>query len=443
MTADTQKKSAYIWMREFTHERLEKISQLQRVWEKLFHEPGDSGHYTRYQWLGAGRSGIWTDRGFSASIDGQACEIHLVLVTTRDWFARELYSRALDLTRDRYPHFNDHVFLDGSRIGERVLEFSSEEHELAWAHLWNSLWSLIKEQNVSVTETISIVPCSSWGYPMAVAATRRHGNQLAPDRRLVTVVRNLEKITQDDYDAVRTTLVNGQLPALDSTPVRFNFDELRDGFIELSSPELVVLNWADARTPLQGSDSALAQAVTKLDRDGMKLAISRGANVNQLDESGESLLSYLLEAWFNHNQSFNAPEKDLAWYGGVRPDREISEDELRDMAKILLDHGAHPDLHAPNESPALVSAAIGSCYPMVEILLSYGANAAIDWASDSYPGEWPQAWDSPYFHAFHEHEADAKRVYDLLMLKRPSPLYEKSRENTAIAEARKNLGDST
>lgn len=439
MTADAQKKSAYIWMREFTHERLEKIEQLQWVWEKLFQEPGDRGHYTRYQWLGAGRGGIQTGQRFSASIDGQACDIHLVMVTTKDWFAKALYNRALELTRNRYPHFDDHVFLDGSRIGERVIEFSSEEHDLAWAQLWTALWVIIKEQNPSVTETITIEHCSSWGYPMAVAATRKYGSQLAPDHRLVTVVRNLEKITQDDYDAVRATLVGGHLPILDNTSVTFNFDEVRDGFIELSSPELVVLNWADARTPIQECDLALAEAVTKLDMAGIKQAISQGANVNQLDESGDPLLSNLLEAWFDHNHSFNAEDKDLAWYGGIRPDRELSEGELRDVAKYLLDHGAHPDLHAPNESPALVRAAINNSYTMVELLLSYGANAAIDWASDSYPGDWPQAWDSPYFDAFHEHDAEARRVYDLLMLNRPSPIYDQVIEEKHRAEALASL----
>lgn len=441
MLIEAQKKPAYIWMREFTHERLDKVEQLQWVWEKLFHEPGDRGHYSRYQWLGAGRRSIFTGH-FPGSIDGQKCEVHLNLISTKDWYARELYKQALHRANLRYPHSDDHVFSDGARIGERVLEFTSEEHELAWAHLWTSLWLIIKEQNPSVTETITIEPCSSWGYPMAIAEVRRFGNQLATDHKLVTVVRHLDTITQDDFDVVRASLADGRLPVLDETPVTFSFDELRDGFIELSSSDLVALNWADARVPVQECDLALAEAVSKLDRAGMRQAISLGANVNHLDESGDPLLSNLLEAWFDHNHSFNASEKDLAWYGGIRPDREMSENELRDMAKMLLDNGAHPDIHAPNESPALVMAAINNCYAMVELLLSYGANAAIDWASDSYPGEWPQAWDSPYFHAFHEHNAEAKRVYDLLMLKRPSPLYDQKKEEKDRAEALASLSSS-
>jgi hypothetical protein len=102
-TATQMSKSAYIWTREFPHERLQKIQRLQRVWETHFGEPGDRGHYGRYQWLGSGRSGCLTGTPFSAPFDGQECKLHLQIITTREWFARYIYLQAITQTKERYP----------------------------------------------------------------------------------------------------------------------------------------------------------------------------------------------------------------------------------------------------------------------------------------------------------------------------------------------------
>lgn len=47
------RKQAFILTREHTHEALLKIEAVQRTWEVLFGEPGDRGHYGRYQLLSA------------------------------------------------------------------------------------------------------------------------------------------------------------------------------------------------------------------------------------------------------------------------------------------------------------------------------------------------------------------------------------------------------
>lgn len=82
---------------------------------------------------------------------------------------------------------------------------------------------------------------------------------------------------------------------------------------------------------------------------------------------------------------------------------------------------------------------IGAMYEAVKALLQAGAQASTDWASDSYPGEWPQAWDSPCFDGFNEGDETARAVYYLLLLSRPSPWSDKVKERAEIAEAQEAL----
>jgi len=271
--------------------------------------------------------------------------------------------------------------------------------------------------------------------PWPLPFTKRWGNELAPDSRRITVVLNRTEITGPDYLGVRSQLEAGKLPEVDPTPLAFSFDDIRKGFIELAAPELVILNWHDARGPLSGADRELHEAAYKVDRAGIERAIASGANLNRVNETGKSVINNLVEGWGDHRAHCRAPERDLEWYGGARPEREIPEAEVCAMIELLLNQGAHPDLHGPEEASALVDAAVGNYALIVEQLLKHGANAAIDWAWDSHFGEWPQAWDSPAFDAFQEQCPDARRVYDLLLLNRPSPIFSKAREEEDKAAA--------
>lgn len=422
------KKSVYIWTREFPRERLQKVSKLQRVWENLFSEPGDRGHYSRYQWLGAGWDGCRTGSVFTAPLDGKECQVHLQVVTTREWFARKIYLQAVAQTRTRYPRFDERRFFDGQRIGERIIEFTSEEYDLAWGHLWTALWSIIKEEKPTVSEATIVEACSNWGYPAPVANAKQFGKEFTGNHRRITLVSHVDAIDEEKYSEVKALVERGVLPDVDLEPVNFTFAEIRDGFIELSSPELVLLNWADARPPQSDDDLKLIQSVNHLNLEGMGAALLAGANANTINQSNEPLISALIGRWRDHEAHFNAPDDDLSWHGGDRSAQKIQDDEVLASINLLLDHGAHPDLHGPGETTAITDASLNCRFNVVELLLNRGASAAIECYFDSDPGQWPQAWDSPHFDAFHENDPEARRIYDLLILNRPSPIFRKEFE---------------
>jgi len=435
---DKSKKKAFIWTREFSCERLTKIQRIQRNYESIFKQAGDQGHYASFHWLGDIPGSFTTRDTFSAPVDGLECKIHLNVISTRDWFAKEIYTQALERTRLRYPGFDDHRFIDGLKIGERVLEFCSETWELARGHLWTSLWKIIEDDSPKVCEMLIIEPCTSFGYPLEFAEKKPYGNEIVSDHRLIIVVCNINDAGKFNSSNIRDILINGELPEIDQSPVSYSFEDIRGGFIELSSSELVVLNWADARKPLSDVDYEFHQSAEKLDRAGIENAIAKGANLNSLSKSDSSVINSIIESWGDHYWHCHVPENELDSYG-TRPEREILQSEIVALIDYLIDMGAHPDLHGPEESPAIVTAAIG-CYSLImESLLKWGANSAINWAWDSYPGEWPQAWSSPEFDAFHEDDRDAKVVYDLLLLNRSSPCFTKASEESDIAEAHKNI----
>jgi hypothetical protein len=429
------KTQAYIWTRELIYDRLQKIHSVQQQWERLFHEPGDRGHYNRFQWLGTNQGGICSGEKFLASIDGQELTIHLKIITTREWFAKEAYTRALTRTRNRYPNFDAHRFINGSRIGERIIEFLSEEHELAWGYFWTSLRKIVVDEKLSINEVVIIEPCSLWGYPVALASSKTYGNEIIDDHRLITLVRHTNEVDKTDFDVAKNILVDGKSLEIDPEAISYSFDDIREGFIQLASPELVVLNWSDARPLLSEADFLLHKAAYQLDRVGVEKAISTGANVNYVDSSNSSVLKNVIEGWGDHRAHYKAKDEDLDWYDGPRPVQEIPEEAVISLLNYLLNQGAHPDLHGPEESPAIVSASLGCHARIVELLLNCGANAAVQCYWDSYVGEWPQAWESPSFDAYHKNDQEAQAVYDLLLLNRPSPNYSKEIEELEIAKA--------
>ena len=91
--------------------------------------------------------------------------------------------------------------------------------------------------------------------------------------------------------------------------------------------------------------AGLHDAVTSGDLERVKREIAAGANVNQADQMGAT------------------PLHDAAWGGN------------REIARLLLEHGANVKArHAEGGSQPLAYACIKNDIPMVELLLSYGAD---------------------------------------------------------------------
>jgi hypothetical protein len=429
-------KRAYVWTREHSPQRLRMLGDVSATWSDLFGEPRRLGHYAGIQWAGE----RWRIRNYRGPnncqgfVDGRRVTVHPRVIPARSWYARELYLRALARTRARYPDFDAHRFVDGDRVGERRIEFLNERHSLSKSHLSTALWMVAKDASPVVHEACLLEPCDAWG--SAAAATSTFERAPHPDHVRATLILDVVESSVPDLTGIVDDLKEGRLPRLSPDPLHFSFDDIKDGLVELSDPELVVLNWEDALPAPTEADDALWKAAYALDADRIERAIADGADVNASRDDYNCLLARVIEGWQDHRFLCEASDEDLARQKRTRPVAEISRDQMLAILRRLLDAGAHPDLHSPEQTPAIVDAALAGEPAVAALLLDYGADGSIAAFWDGAPGTWPAAWDYAYTDGFNlEQDAGAREVYYELMRRGSSPLYEQADEDNDRRDA--------
>jgi|GEM_PF-1544104 len=425
--------TAYNWTRELSPDRLRQLDVLKSSWRHLFGEPDDRGHYARIQWCGWGK-GTQYFKTFDATIEGKSVKVHLLVVTARQWFAREAYNRALAATRERYPDFEVHHFIDGDRIGERRICFESESNALSTSFLHHQLWHIITNQGLEISETWFSAPCDWYGYTANQVDSEAH-HQIDEGHLRFTVVRAVEQIEENLLERIADEIRTCGFPKVSSDKLKFDWDDIKDDLIELSDSELVALNWADARPVLAPVDLSLQRAVTRLDLEGIRNALTEGANPNLTDRGGDNNLCAIIQAWGDHLMHHDAPEKDLDYYGGPRPERKISIEEIKEMLQVLIDAGAHPNYYVCGAVPAIVDAVLSQKPEIVRLLLDCGADPSVSPFWDGGPGETPAAWDYASTDGFALDEYGARECYYAMVKNHPAPFGSRSSEAADRREA--------
>jgi len=425
--------TAYNWTRELSPDRLRKLDALKSSWKYLFGEADDRGHYARIQWCGRGE-GRQRFKQFDAAIEGKSVKVHLLVVTARQWFAREAYNRALAATRERYPDFEAHYFIDGDRIGERRICFESETNALSASFLYHQLWHIITNQQLEISEIRFSAPCDWYGYTASQVGVGDH-SEIKEGHLHFAVVRDVEQIDEDLLEGIVHEIRACGFPATSSTKLKFNWGDIKDELIELSDPELVALNWADACPVPMPVDLSLQRAVKGLDLEGIQKALSEGANPNLTNTSGDNNLCAIIQAWGDHLMHYDAPEKDLGFYGGPRPQRKIPVEEIKEMLQVLIDAGAHPNYYAYGETPAIVDAVLSQKPEIVRLLLDCGADPSVSPFWDSGTGDTPAAWNYASTDGFTLDEYGARECYYAMVKNHPAPFGSRSSEEVDRREA--------
>ncbi len=414
-------KPAYNWTRELSPERLRRLDNVKRSWETLFGEPDDRGHYARIQWGGSHAWNRQRCKDFQAVIHGKQVTVHLHVVTAREWFVREAYNRALALTRERYPDFEAHHFIDGDRVGERRIVFASDTNALSSSFLWHQIWRIIEEQKLQVSETWRSEPCNWIGWTANQICTAEPSYQIKDDHLSFTVVRALDEIDNNILQRIENEICARGYPDVSDDKLAFGWEDVREGFVELSDPELVALNWADARPVPTSADIALYEAATGLDIHGIRKALAAGANPNITVKYRNNMLATVVIAWGDHLNHLICKDSDLSFYGGARPERKIPVEEVNEMLMVLLDAGAHPNCFSYGETPVLVDAVLSQKPEIVRLLLERGADPTICAYWDEGPGMTPSAWFYASTDGFTMDEEGARECYYEMIKTHPAP----------------------
>ena len=414
-------KPAYNWTRELSPERLRCLDNVKRSWKNLFGEPDDRGHYARIQWAGGRTWGGQRNKEFQASIDGKQVKVHLCVVTAREWFVREAYNRALVLTRERYPDFEAHHFIDGDRVGERRIVFTSDTTALSSSFLWHQIWHVIEEQRLQVNETWRSETCNWLGWTANQICTAEPSYQIKDGHLSFTVVLALDEIDNNILHRIENEICARGYPDVSDVKLAFGWKDVCEGFVELSDPELVALNWADARPVPTLTDLALSEAARRLDVVGIRKALEEGASPNATDKYGNNMLSTVVVAWGDHLNHLICKDSDLSFYGGARPERKIPVEEVNEMLMVLLDAGAHPNYFDYDKTPALVDAVLSQKPEIVRLLLERGADPTICPYWDEGPDMTPSAWFYASTDGFALDEEGARDCYYEMIKNHPAP----------------------
>lgn len=251
-------KHAYPWSQELATERYWKIQQIRRNWLMLYGQHGDRSHYARYQWAGANCS-WWSHEPIEAVVHGRRELVFWRVVEPSVWFARSVYLRALEATREAYPRFDEHHYEDGPRVAERILVMSSAQYDCSWSELLRQLIHQCSSQEHWVREKVIFEAIAD------DAPIRRTFPQMSRQPTvLLTLVKRTEHWPEAQYLAFAASTLAGNEPELDPEPTGMTYQQLRSGLIELSTPELAVLNEHDAFKSLRPVDEALFDAVKAL-----------------------------------------------------------------------------------------------------------------------------------------------------------------------------------
>lgn len=149
----------------------------------------------------------------------------------------------------------------------------------------------------------------------------------------------------------------------------FKWHEVKDLFTQLTLHQLSLVNTKLVHKHHE-IDKMLFIACNNLDVEGVELAISRGANVNALDEEGESALQHAVKYFTEKGLFF-----DIS-YSEEELQRIKAENYKKCIAiiDILLAHGADIDLFGINGMQPLTCAYFCGSFDMIKFLLEKGAN---------------------------------------------------------------------
>lgn len=190
-------------------------------------------------------------------------------------------------------------------------------------------------------------------------------------------------------------------------PRSYRWEEIRDLFTELSLKQLSLMN-LELLHKHTDIDEDLFRACNALDIQGVKFAISRGANVNALDKKGESALQKAVE--------------DFSFYG-IEIDKRYSDEERTritdaayerslEIVDLLVSHGADVDLFGVEGMQPITCAYYEHSPAMIKHLLELGSDPNYNsYRSEDIPYESEDSTRCTILNLIWEHWGESYEAY--------------------------------
>lgn len=390
-------KNAFIWRRQYSPEQMDKIDRAHNVREWFDNETLNLSRFSRCQLIDRDRWYNHVD-SFDGVWEGKDVIFEPRIRPLYYDYAMKVYKQALKDAFNYYPGFDKHYFVDGPQVGERQLVFPDRLDEAAYCWIRNRCFELAKGDDITVTETFKVYPDDSG---VLVEETDRKGNQIAlRSGVIVEISLDLEKTNEDSFNKIfnktikkiRKAISKGKPYPVDTKPRKY--EEYLLGLItEFSLPELVLLNWDQARKPLSEADKRLFDAIEHFDIDAIKAALDAGADPNAVQEDDRTPLVEVVSYVHADYVPINSDEdyqQALIDYPGP------TADEINRVVDMLVAAGAVIDWAGYKEDPPIVEACLNGQAGVIEHLLDLGADPSIR-SVESEEVCWGDAWEYAAF----------------------------------------------
>ena len=322
--------------------------------------------------------------------------------TARWKFAEEIYRRALESTRARFPGLSA---IHWSNLLPNWRQLTLPD---CFAEAGDFLTTEMERLTRSGGTTIE-TGCSFLVSP----PDRWKSNE--EKRTTLLMILDVEQITEEITKPISWRPTHGYDFHAPRKEVACAWEEIV-GFLYRPTPlQIELINNEEARPPVQPLDLEMIDRVSHLDIDGALRLVDQGANINGANEFGETALAELAQTWATDHVPFgNDYEARCTAIPEIKPLERIA------MMRRLINAGADVNLFYFNESDALVNSTLHAEPETVAFLLE---EAGADPNHNSYPLDDPDkistaldyaASDSHCYAGSDKGEA-AEKIYQMLV----------------------------
>lgn len=377
---------------KYTKEEIQLVNEIQNVLY-ISRETWQSTNFLPFQ---VRSNGAFSYCGFNTDINGKEVSVYMYLYTAKLDFAIQVWELAQELTIKRYF---DYLNYEWTNDVIKTVKFTSKNRKSAEIYFEEMLKQLCDGFDIRVSER---------------AVFKRE--KINDNSLILDVCIDEFKISDEIKDKIRNQFNEKKTySSFDKQNLHFSYDEIKDFFVKTDEHLLSLLNANEGVKQITKEEKLFFEAAERLDIAEMIVAISKGVNINSIDEDGETAITKIIKA-FRYDFTIVSDLEKIEEQGYKIPD--YTNGEKICIIQSLLDLGADINLFGHDGLNGLQYTAYQHNDILMQFLLENGANPNVNYFDDE-----PHLVSAPLdtvsfeFHCCEDKEDEEKveRCYQLLL----------------------------